>query len=101
MGELEDSLTSFSSEQRFCCGPAAARYCCSLAQKQSEDPLFDAAAMDTADEHDIVFRYGVSQTHYWHLFLLLTFGVFCTFIILYFFGTVILGVRPRTQFDKY
>jgi len=68
-----------------------------------EDPLFDPAAFTTttvASQHDLIFRYHPvvsGPAHYWQIFILVTFGVFCTFVVLYFFGAIILGVIKRLK----
>ena len=97
-----------NSSQRFCCGPSSAPYCCSLARKWEEEPLFDPWAHglsgkrtngggggDSDAVEEIVYRYTYTETWSvspWGAVMLLTFGFFSTFIVVYFFGAVLLTV---------
>ncbi len=69
------------------------RYCCDLDQKQLEDPRFDPSHEPQDAIIEVIQPKG--EWSLLHVFLFLTFGVFCTFILIYFFGSVIVAVSKR------
>lgn len=82
--EMVDNLKSGDDEQKFCCGSASERFCCSFQEKVKEVPDFDP---QTHMDDSVRYRYH-GPLHFWHYLFIFGLTILVLGLIGYLFGCI-------------